>query len=67
MSLKTVSSDVDKVKSTDHPLAVRVSDKPLLTIALFVDFTYRYDDRRHWNIQDLIRAELGKDEQSDQD
>nr|WP_158000341.1 hypothetical protein [Escherichia coli] len=25
------------------------------------------DDRRHWNIRDLIREELGKDEQSDQD
>ncbi|HBA6151458.1 TPA: hypothetical protein J2F08_004707, partial [Escherichia coli] len=58
--------DVDKVKSTDHPLAVKYLTN-LAHYRSFVDFTYRYDDRRHWNIQDLIRAELGKDEQSDQD
>ncbi|EDQ2289058.1 hypothetical protein SR02_004500, partial [Salmonella enterica subsp. arizonae] len=58
--------DVDKVKSTDHPLAVKYLTK-LAHYQSFVDFTYKYDDRRHWNVQDLIREELGKDEQSGQD
>lgn len=58
--------DVDKVKSTDHPLAVKYLTK-LAHYRSFVDFTYRYDDRRHWKVQELIREELGKDELSGQD
>ncbi|EJO0679877.1 hypothetical protein NQ599_004611, partial [Escherichia coli] len=52
--------DVDKVKSTDHPLAVKYLTN-LAHYQSFVDFTYRYDDRRHWKVQDLITDELGED------
>ncbi|MCL6354382.1 hypothetical protein EXT68_02485 [Pectobacterium parmentieri] len=51
--------DVDKVKSTDHPLAISY----LTDIAhyqSFVDFTYKYDDRRHWKAKKLIKEELGQ-------
>lgn len=52
--------DAEKMKSTDHPLAVKYLTK-LCHYQSFVDFTYRYDDRRHWKVQDLITDELGED------
>jgi len=49
--------DVEKVKSTDHPLAVKYLTD-LAYYHSFVDFSYKYYGRRHWKVQKLIDEEL---------
>lgn len=49
--------DVEKVKSTDHPLAIKYLTD-LAYYHSFVDFSYKYYGRRHWKVQKLIDEEL---------
>ncbi|QNQ60070.1 DUF6387 family protein [Pantoea sp. MT58] len=48
---------VENVKATDYPLAVSFLKDPTL-FRSFIDFMYKYDDKKHWKVRDLIDTEL---------